>query len=524
MLEPGERLGGFEVLEVLGEGGMGRVYRARGPAGEVVALKVISAALAGDPGARERFRIESEVLSDLRQPRIVAARTGLERTGDLLHYAMEWVEGEDLALRLEREGRQPLEPALGLASDVLEALVYAHARDVLHRDVKPANVLVDRAGRAKLSDFGLARALDATRVTRPGSVLGTPAYMAPELAEGGEASVASEVYAVGALLHELLAGEPPFRGESALAVLHQHLNATPPPLEGVPARVQAIVARALAKRPGERYPSATAMRDDLIAARASLGSGAGDGTGSTPAAQQAALAEAVTRLEGPPAATPASLVEAETRDLTPVALAETRTRELAAAPGSQALATASGIAAPELESQAATSAPSTDPYPEGSAEGGRLALAIAALLVAGFLGLLLAGDGAQSARPPGASPHPSAGPGAGPGAGPSGTDPSPSATTKLGPQPGPAASPSPSKSPDLAQRPSPAGSASPSASDVDPPLPGVARVRVLLRGGESFEAELVAIDLRGGVLVTRAGGRERRDPLATVESYEKLSE
>jgi serine/threonine protein kinase len=370
VLESGDTLGSYRILDLLGEGAMGRVFRAEDAAGETVALKVIAGALGEDADARGRFKSECEILEGLRQPRIVGAHTGLEEAEGRLFYAMELIEGADLAERIVAEGPLPLGRSLSLAADVLEALAYAHARDVLHRDVKASNVLVDPEGRAKLSDFGLARALDATRATRPGSVLGTPAYMAPELAEGADATPASEIYAVGILLYEMLVGRPPFTGEQALSVLHQHVNTEPPALADVPAAVGAIVSRALAKRPEARFASATEMRDATLAARVALG----------------APAEAPVEPAHAPTDARQVLAAAETRELpSGLPLAETVREE-----------------GPEGPTDEAT-------QPVGGRLGAVVVLALAALVLGIAAASRLPGPGTSPTQPP-----PSASPAASP--------------------------------------------------------------------------------------------------------------
>ncbi len=214
-----ETLGEYRLEGRLGRGGMGTAYRGRGPDGEVVAVKVLADDLVADAAARRRFEKEASVLARLRHPRIVSARTGLLEDGGRLFYAMELVEGSDLSEVLARRGSLPLRRALGLLSDVLAALEFAHGHGILHRDVKPSNVFVLPSGRAKLGDFGLARADGATRLTETGTALGTPEYMAPEQAEGEAGEPRTDVYAAGIVLWELLAGRPPFTADKPLAVL-----------------------------------------------------------------------------------------------------------------------------------------------------------------------------------------------------------------------------------------------------------------------------------------------------------------
>ncbi|MBL4847303.1 MAG: protein kinase [Planctomycetes bacterium] len=261
-----ERLGPFVLLGRLGQGGMGAVFRARDErSGEVVALKVLKGA-GQDPSLLERFEREGRLLAGLDHPGIVGLRSGLEVSEGQAYYAMELVEGQDLRQVLRTRGALSAEEAVGIAKEVLAALSYAHARGVIHRDVKPPNVLMNSAGRARLADFGLARALESSGLTRTGTVLGTPEYMAPEQAEGNPSEARTDLYAVGVLLFELVSGAPPFRAERPLAVLRAHCEAPVPPLRaphGLPAGLEGVVRRALAKAPADRWPSAEAMVDAL---------------------------------------------------------------------------------------------------------------------------------------------------------------------------------------------------------------------------------------------------------------------
>jgi serine/threonine-protein kinase len=260
-------LGAYTVHEKLGRGGMGAVYRGSDAQGNGVAIKVIDAALAEEEGARRRFEHECSLLRGLDHPGIVRALTGLLEESGQVFYVMELVPGEDLARRLQR-GALPAGEAVAVATGVLEALAFAHGRGILHRDVKPSNVFVGPDGRAKLGDFGLAHAAGQTRLTSTGAVVGTPEYMAPEQAEGLALSERTDLYAVGVLLYEALAGRPPFRAESPLAVLRMHVDRRPPPLPAsVSTELAQVVERALEKEPGRRFPKAQEMIAALAAAK-----------------------------------------------------------------------------------------------------------------------------------------------------------------------------------------------------------------------------------------------------------------
>jgi mono/diheme cytochrome c family protein len=259
---------GHELLEVLDHGGMGIVYKARQVAlKRVVAVKTILVGLHAGTQARARFRAEAEAVARLQHPNIVH----IYEVGDVEgrpYFSMEFVEGGSLARRLA-DG--PLSPAQAaeLLSTLADAVHYAHQRGVIHRDLKPSNVLL-ADGVPKLADFGLAKRLDgATRHTQSGAILGTPAYMAPEQADGKarEVGPGADVYALGAILYETLTGRPPFVGESLLDTVLQVLNTEPlPPTRrraDVPRSLEAICLKCLAKQAEQRYASAAELSEDL---------------------------------------------------------------------------------------------------------------------------------------------------------------------------------------------------------------------------------------------------------------------
>ncbi|RMG12042.1 MAG: serine/threonine protein kinase, partial [Planctomycetota bacterium] len=266
----GARLGEYTLLGLLGRGAMGEVWLGEGPEGRV-ALKLLRETLSEESDAARRFAREIEILASLDHPGIVRARSGLEREGDLHYYAMELVLGRNLQAVLDAAGALRPAHAVDLTCELLDALQAAHDAGVVHRDVKPANVLIDREGRARLTDFGLARADGRSHLTLAEVVLGTPAYMSPEQARGLEAGPASDLYSTGAVLFQLLCGRPPFTAERPLALLRAHSDEAPPDpatlCPGLPAPLAEVVLRALAKEPERRYASAVAMREALLRVR-----------------------------------------------------------------------------------------------------------------------------------------------------------------------------------------------------------------------------------------------------------------
>ncbi|RMG14505.1 MAG: serine/threonine protein kinase, partial [Planctomycetota bacterium] len=267
----GRRFGPYEVLRELGRGGMGVVYEARQARLERrVALKVL---LGGDLSSAHhvaRFQREAELAARLKHPNI--ARIHDVGVVDGLHYyAMDLIEGRPLA-DLLRESAIEVHRAVEIARDAARALGHAHRLGVVHRDVKPGNILVDEGGRAVVTDFGLARELDAdaaARLTRSGAQVGTPRYMSPEQAGGRDDEVgpASDVFGLGVVLYELLTRRPPFSGSDLGELTRRISEDDPPPpsrcARGIPPPLDAVVLEALAKRPEDRYPSGAEFADDL---------------------------------------------------------------------------------------------------------------------------------------------------------------------------------------------------------------------------------------------------------------------
>ena len=273
-----EQIGRYRILRPLGEGGMGIVYAAHDPRlDRPVALKTIRGDQI-DPMAHKRLWREARAAAKVSHPNICQLYE-IGEEGDVLFLVMELLEGETLGQRIARGPVTPDE-AVQIILAVLGALESLHAQGVIHRDLKPNNVFLTPLG-VKLLDFGLARPMalsgvgDDLSITQAGTLAGTPYYMAPELSRGEEAGPAADVFAVGALLYEMITGQRAFRGSSPFEVYEKVLTAEPPPLTGSAAavRLDQIIQRALRKKPSERFQSAAAMAAGLKAISAEDGSG-----------------------------------------------------------------------------------------------------------------------------------------------------------------------------------------------------------------------------------------------------------
>ena len=273
-------LGGrYQVGELLGYGGMAEVHRGRDlRLGRDVAIKMLRTDLARDATFQMRFRREAQNAASLNHPAIVAVYdTGEETapTGETLPFiVMEFVNGRTLKEVLAAEGRIQPRRALEICADVCAALEFSHRHGIIHRDIKPGNVMLTQTGQVKVMDFGIARALasGATTMTQTSAVIGTAQYLSPEQARGEAVDARSDVYAAGCVLFELLCGHPPFVGDSPVSVAYQHVREAPPTPSDInpdvnPA-VDAIVLKALSKNPLNRYQSAAEMRADLLRAAA----------------------------------------------------------------------------------------------------------------------------------------------------------------------------------------------------------------------------------------------------------------
>jgi tRNA A-37 threonylcarbamoyl transferase component Bud32 len=263
----GQTLGKYRVLEPLGRGGMARVYRAYHPQLErYVAIKVLRSDLVDDEEFLVRFRREAQAVAGLRHPNVVQV-FDFDVQGDLTYMVMELLEGDTLRRRLNdyrvRGEKMPPGEVVRVLLDVLDGLAYAHSEGMIHRDIKPGNVLLTRRGQAVLGDFGIAQIVGGTRHTASGALMGTLSYMAPEQGLEGHSDVRSDIYSLGIILYEMLLQRPPFEADTPLAVLMKHVN-DPLPLPRaidptIPEPFERIVLKALAKDPDDRYQSAEEM-------------------------------------------------------------------------------------------------------------------------------------------------------------------------------------------------------------------------------------------------------------------------
>ncbi len=265
-VEIGQRLGDYEILSLLGSGGMGRVYRARNVISDrIEAMKILLPGLVAEPELAARFTAEIRTLASLDHPNIAQLRTAFQYEQQLV-MIMEFVEGVTLEMRAGQAALST-DDVLSYARQVLAALSYAHARGVIHRDLKPANIMVTTSGVLKLMDFGIAKSSNELQLTRPGTTMGSVYYMSPEQVSGGTVDARSDIYSLGVTLYELLTGRKPFQADTAYSVLNAQLNTAPqPPIElnsSLPPGLNDIILTSLAKDPAARFQTADAFRNAL---------------------------------------------------------------------------------------------------------------------------------------------------------------------------------------------------------------------------------------------------------------------
>jgi serine/threonine-protein kinase len=266
--EPGKRVGDYEVIELLGTGGMGHVYRARNIiSNRTEALKILLPDLSADREFADRFLSEIRTLASLEHRNIALLHTAFQLDNQLI-MVMEYVKGHTLEQRAYQSPTpMPTSTVVEYISQALSALSYAHTRGVIHRDIKPANLMVTSDGVLKLMDFGIAKSQVDINLTRTGTTIGSFYYMSPEQVNGLKADARSDLYSIGIVLYELLAGRRPFESDSTYGVLDKQLHSAPqPPIElnpALPPQLNAIILKALAKDPADRFQTADAFRDAL---------------------------------------------------------------------------------------------------------------------------------------------------------------------------------------------------------------------------------------------------------------------
>ncbi len=266
-LEIPKKLGGFEIIGTIGKGGMGDVYKARQISlNRLVALKILPVEFSRNEEFAQRFESEANVVSKLEHQNIVTTYD-YGADGAIRYLAMTFVEGENLGDLLGRRGHLEPDEVVDLAKQVGRALKYAHSKRVLHRDIKPQNILVARGGQVLVTDFGIAKMLEQSKITNTGVVVGTPEYMSPEQAEGLELDQRTDIYSLGIVMYETLCGSPPFEADTPLSVAYKHVNVQPEPLREkkpeIPISLERIVLKALAKDREMRYKSADELLADL---------------------------------------------------------------------------------------------------------------------------------------------------------------------------------------------------------------------------------------------------------------------
>ncbi len=273
-LLPGDVLANrYRIQRLLGKGGMGAVYLAHDEVlGDVVALKVISSAWAADESAMvERFKREAAAARKVSSPNVIRIHDLGEARPGLLYLSMEYVQGRTLADVIGARGLVPVADCVDILGQICTGLAAAHDAGVIHRDLKPGNVLVGERNAVKIIDFGLAKATAAEGMTATGMLMGTPYYMSPEQVRGRRVDAASDIYSLGALAYHLVTGRPPFSGENAIAVGFAHLSEMPPPARQIrpeiPAELDQTITRALAKEPADRPHSAAEFKSAMTGAK-----------------------------------------------------------------------------------------------------------------------------------------------------------------------------------------------------------------------------------------------------------------
>jgi serine/threonine-protein kinase len=260
-------IGKYKILQIIGMGGMGVIYKAvQEPLNRIVALKVLSPQLSGNEEMSQRFEIEAKAISLLQHQNIVSIyEYGKDKGYNF--FAMQFIDGENLSVRIQQRKVMPVPEIIDISKQICRGLRYAHNQNVIHRDIKSQNVLIDKENVARLSDFGIAKIFSSAHLTLTGVTVGTPEYMSPEQAEGAVVDFKTDIYSMGVVIYEMLTKRPPFTANNPVAVAYKHVHEIPVPpsvkRRDTPKRLELIVLKALKKDKKERYASAEEMLDHL---------------------------------------------------------------------------------------------------------------------------------------------------------------------------------------------------------------------------------------------------------------------